>query len=93
MGDALPMAAANILRLPIIILTLVHNMPFLSVVPRMSLNHDIVMYLSYTQQGCGHYDALLEATVQGNHSSTPVGVETNTGDKSIHLTIYVSMFS
>ena len=59
LGDALPLTMANILQTPILILATVHNMPFLPVVPRNNLNNGIIIYLSYTQEGPGHYDALV----------------------------------
>ena len=59
LGDALPLAMTNVLNIPILILTTVHNMPFLSLAPRTSLGHDTVIYLSYIQDGPGHYDALV----------------------------------
>jgi hypothetical protein len=34
-------------------------MPFLSLAPRNNLSHDTVIYLSYIQDGPGHYDALV----------------------------------
>ena len=33
-------------------------MPIVSVVPWENSNKEIVIYLSYTQQGAGHYDAV-----------------------------------
>jgi hypothetical protein len=55
LGDALPMGMANVLNMPILILTTVHNMPIVSVAPRSS-NNPGVIWLSYNQQGPGHYD-------------------------------------
>ena len=59
LGDALPLAMTNVLNIPIIILTTVHNMPFLSLAPRTNFSHDVVIYLSYIQDGPGHYDAVV----------------------------------
>ena len=47
LGDALPMGMANVL-----------NMPIVSVAPRNSSNPGVI-WLSYIQQGAGHYDALV----------------------------------
>jgi hypothetical protein len=58
LGDALPMGMANVLNMPILILTTVHNMPIVSVAPRSS-NNPGVIWLSYNQQGPGHYDTLV----------------------------------
>ena len=66
LGDALPLAMTNVLHIPILILTTVHNMPFLPVIPRTNLNNDIVIYLSYIQEGPGHYDALISTDLPDN---------------------------
>ena len=58
LGDALPMGMANVLNLPVFILTTVHNMPIVSAAPRNS-NSLGGIWLSYTQQGAGHYDTLV----------------------------------
>ncbi|CAB3980735.1 Hypothetical predicted protein [Paramuricea clavata] len=65
LGDALPLAMTNVLHIPILILTTVHNMPFLPVLPRTNLNNDLVIYLSYIQ-GPGHYDALISTDLPDN---------------------------
>ena len=49
----------NVLNIPIIILTTIHNMPFLSLAPRTNFSHDVVIYLSYIQDGPGYYDAVV----------------------------------
>ena len=59
LGDALQLGMTNVLHIPILVLTTVHNMPFLPVVPLHNLNNDTVIYLSYIQEGPGHYDALI----------------------------------
>jgi hypothetical protein len=59
LGDALPLAMTNVFNIPILILTTVHNMPFLSLAPRTSLGHDTVIYLSYIEDGPGHYYTLV----------------------------------
>lgn len=59
LGDAFPLAMANVLNLPLYILTSAHNNLFLSVVPRSNVNSNIAIYLSYNQNGPGHYDILV----------------------------------
>ena len=58
LGHALYMGMANVLNLPIFILTIVHNMPIVSVAPRNSNNLGVI-WLSYTQQDAGPYDTLV----------------------------------
>ena len=83
LGDALPMGMANVLKIPILILTTVHNMPIVSVAPRTSSNNPIALWLCYTQQGPGHYDALVAQvnSDEGTNDSEPNEMQTgkNTG--------------
>ena len=58
LGDALPMGMANVLSMPVLILTTLHNMPVVSVAPRIPSNPGVI-WLSYNQQGPGHYDTLV----------------------------------
>jgi hypothetical protein len=72
LGDAVPMGMANVLNMPILIVTTVHNMPIVSVAPRSS-NNPGVIWLSYNQQGPGHYDTLVakaENSCQAESSET-----------------------
>ncbi|KXJ14702.1 hypothetical protein AC249_AIPGENE5021 [Exaiptasia diaphana] len=59
LGDAMPLAAANVLQMPLVILTSVVNWPLAIITPEMSLSN-IPLYLAYNQDGGGHYDALTE---------------------------------
>ena len=70
LGDALPVAMANLLNIPILIFTTVHNMPIVYVAPRAGFSRDAVIYLSYTQQGAGHYDALVAKVENSNNNKT-----------------------
>ena len=59
LGDALPLGMANVLNIPLVIFTTVHNMPIIPVAPRRTVSNCINIYLAYSQQGSGHYDALV----------------------------------
>ena len=56
LGDTMPLAMANVLNMPVYILTSVHNFPFLSVFPHSSVNGDTGIFLSHNQEGPEHYD-------------------------------------
>jgi len=59
LGDAMPLVMANVLQLPIVLITSAHNMPIVTVTPR-SIIYEASIILAYTQRGAGHYDALTE---------------------------------
>ena len=58
-------------------------MPIVSVAPRTSSNNPIALWLCYTQQGPGHYDALVAQvnSDEGTNDSEPNEMQTgkNTG--------------
>ena len=66
LGDALPLGLANVLSAPLMILTTVHNMPIISVVPRRTVSNGQTINLAYTQHGPGHYDALFRTAENEN---------------------------
>ena len=70
LGDALPLTMTNILRIPIFILITVHNMPFLPVIPRRNIDNYQVIFLSYNQEGPGHYDALTSSNLPESSENT-----------------------
>ena len=70
LGDALPLTMTNILRIPIFILTTVHNMPFVPVIPRRNIDNHQVIFLSYNQEGPGHYDALTSFNLPESSENT-----------------------
>ena len=59
LGDAMPLAMANVLQLPIVLITSAQNMPIVTVTPR-SIICETSIILAYTQRGAGHYDAITE---------------------------------
>ncbi len=71
LGDTLPMGMANVLNMPILILTTVHNMPIVSVAQRSS-NSPVVIWLSYNQQGPRHYDTLV-AKAENSYQANLMG--------------------
>ena len=55
-------------------------MPFLSLAPCTNLSHDTVIYLSYIQDGSGHYDALV---VSEQVSETAQAMPKTNGSQSV----------
>ena len=60
LGDAMPLAMANVLHMPILILVPSSLIPFLSIFPRFNMEPISPIFLSYHNDGPGHYDALIQ---------------------------------
>ena len=60
LGDALPIGMSNVLRIPILIFTTVHNMPIVSVTLRVTLNNAVIC-VSYLHEGPVMYCGLLSS--------------------------------
>jgi len=87
LGDALPLGMANVLNMPILILTTVHNMPIVSVAPRSSNNAGVI-WLSYTQQGAGHYDTLVANAENSNRADEEVTKKSTENKNDQHTCKY-----
>ncbi len=71
-GDAMPLAAANALNIPIALVTSVESMPFIIVTPEVESITSLPLFLAFTQEGTGHYDSLVEAAkMQNTQQSLP----------------------
>ena len=57
LGNAMPLAMANALKLPIVIFTDMENMPLLPITPRETIKC-MPIFLTFDQSGPGHYDAV-----------------------------------
>ena len=57
LGNAMPLAMANALKLPIVIFTEMENMPVLPITPRETIKC-MPIFLTFDQSGPGHYDAV-----------------------------------
>lgn len=62
LGDAMPLALANVLGMPLLILSLDHFTNFLDICPREVKCGAFPVYLCYYSSGGGHYDVLLQHT-------------------------------
>lgn len=72
LGDAMPVALANVLHLPIVIFTSIDNFP-VTVSPREQVPNAQPLYLAYTRHGPWHYD--IAELQQVNTTSTPSEIE------------------
>lgn len=59
LGDLMPMAMANVLRIPIIIITSEVHTPLINVCPEEAVLHNVPLFLAYNHLGVGHYDAAV----------------------------------
>lgn len=62
LGDAMPLALANVLGMPLVILSLDHFTHFLDICPREVKCGVFPIYLCHYSTGGGHYDALSQHT-------------------------------
>lgn len=61
LGDLMPIAMANVLHMPLAIVTSEPHSPLISICPSGSLITDLPLFLAYNSFGPGHYDgAVLE---------------------------------
>ena len=57
LGDLMVMAIVNILRIPLLVVTNIQNMPVLLTTPSLSVSETAIpLYLVYNSTGPGHYD-------------------------------------
>ena len=61
LGNATPLALANILQVPLVIISSIENFPVIPIIPRETPLTDIPLYIAYQRVGAGHYDATIEA--------------------------------
>ena len=61
LGNATPLALANILQVPLVIISSIENFPVIPVIPRETPLSNVPLYIAYQRVGSGHYDATIEA--------------------------------
>ena len=66
----MPLAMANVLQVPVVILTPHYLSPFISVFPRQQVDCVQPFMLAYDNSGPGHYDALIPIKEQEEQSNT-----------------------
>ena len=68
LGDAMPLAAANALQIPMVLITSVENWPLTIITPEVRVSN-VPIYLAFTQDGGDHYDSLIEISECTSFSS------------------------
>lgn len=61
LGNATPLALANIVQVPLVIMSSIENFPVIPVIPRENSLTDVPLYRAYQRVGAGHYDGTKEA--------------------------------
>lgn len=78
-GDAMPLAAANVLQLPLVLVMSVTDWPLTIITPQVQAISNVPLYFTFTQEESGHHDSLIELSrpqhgghrVTQNRSSSP----------------------
>ena len=87
LGDAMPLAMANVLRLPLLIFTQGNLVPVVTVFPRYNVDCIPPLPLAYINDGPGHCDVLIPAEHFPSDSSANNGSKTagKAGDKTASI--------
>ena len=80
LGDAMPLAMANVLQLPLLIFTRGDFVRFMTVFPPYNVDCIAPLPLAYTNNGPGHYDALIPA--EDSPSNDDAETNEKPGDKT-----------
>ena len=59
LGDLIPLAIANVIQIPLLVLNPSFLTPFVMICPEGMVPASNVVYLAYNVSGPGHYDALI----------------------------------
>ena len=63
-GDLMVLTLANVLQMPITIFTSIENLPILCVMPTTSITITTPIFLTYVQDGPGHYDYAIPVEME-----------------------------
>lgn len=76
LGNSMPLAMANVLKLPIVVISKMENIPVIPVTPRETLQC-IPLYIAFDHSGPGHYDAVevLQPTATAHSDSKETSAE------------------
>ena len=75
----MPLATANVLQLPLVLVTSVTDWPLTIITPQVQAISNVPLYFTFTQEESGHHDSLIELSrpqhgghrVTQNRSSSP----------------------
>ena len=63
LGNTMPLAASNVLQIPIVVLTAMSNFPMIPICPRDIILNDTPIFLAYDMNFAGHYDAVKKCDI------------------------------
>ena len=69
LGNSMPLAMANLLKLPIVVMTQMEHLHVIPVTPRETLEC-LPIFVAFDHSGAGHYDAVAHITVSQQSSET-----------------------
>jgi len=72
-GDLMASTLANVLKSPFALFTSIPNFPLLSLVSCLYDSNGII-YLAFDNIGCGHYDAIVDASMQSVKKSSHISM-------------------
>lgn len=70
LGNSMSLAMANVLQLPIVVITQMENFPVIPITPRESLQC-LPIFIAFDHTGAGHYDAVMQNPAPKLPTSTP----------------------
>ena len=59
LGNSMPLAMANVLKIPIVVMTQMDNFPIIPIAPRENLQ-TLPVFVAFDHTGAGHYDAVMQ---------------------------------
>ena len=77
LGNSMPLAMANLLKLPIVVMSQMENLPVIPITPRETV-HCLPIFVAFEHSGAGHYDAVAHIT--GTKSPTETQPNSNNKD-------------
>ena len=80
LGNSMPLAMANVLKLPMVVFSQMENVPVLPVSPRVSIQC-MPIFVAFDVSGPGHYDAVAQVPVTSANQEGEILLSNNDQDK------------
>jgi hypothetical protein len=77
LGDSMPLALANMLKLPLMILSTEHNVPFIDICPRNVITNAVPVFLARYNAGGGHYNAIILDEIDHQEANIPTSTNSS----------------
>ena len=88
LGNSMPLAMANLLKLPIAVISQMENLPVVPITPRETLQC-LPIVVAFDHSGAGHYDAVTKNVKGAQLSSETESLTDKKGDTDIGLIVAV----